>query len=92
MGARKCRDEVLLALEMIETRYRQWQIHRADFQRLLYEAAIKVGVEVEFGKKITSVDGETGTVLSEDDTSLAADLVIGADGTIVPLIWLTRFV
>ena len=43
-------------------------------------------MKVEFGKKITSVDVKTGTVLSEDGTTLAADLVIGADGTIASFV------
>jgi salicylate hydroxylase len=57
-----------------------WQIYRPDFQELLYQAAVKAGVKVHFGKRISEVDVEKGQFKLQDGTVETADLIIGADG------------
>jgi salicylate hydroxylase len=42
---------------------RYWLIHRADYQRILYDAAIEAGVEVRLGCPISSVDTHVPFVL-----------------------------
>lgn len=55
-------------------------IHRADYQQILYDAAIKQGIEVKFGARVADVDPEAPLVTLEDGTLYSADLVVGADG------------
>ncbi|MCJ1474684.1 hypothetical protein MMC13_003344 [Lambiella insularis] len=58
----------------------QWVIHRADYQRLLGEAARAAGAEIEFDKRVQAIDAQSGTLTLVDGTSYSADLIIGADG------------
>ena len=57
-------------------------IHRADLQRLLYERARELGVEVLLGTRLSSVkhDQARPEVLLGSGESLSCDLVVGADG------------
>lgn len=50
---------------------------------MLYDAAVANGAEVCFGMNVKSVDEQKPAVDLDDGTSIAADLVIAADG-IVP--------
>lgn len=60
--------------------YPYWLIHRADYQKILLDAAIKSGADVKFDHRIESVDPEATTVTLANGTVLHADLIIGADG------------
>ncbi|KAK6459478.1 uncharacterized protein RJT20DRAFT_147171 [Scheffersomyces xylosifermentans] len=55
-------------------------IHRADYQRLLYESAVELGIEYKVNSRIASVDQEAATVTLVDGTVYKADIVVGADG------------
>lgn len=55
-------------------------IHRADYQRLLFEAAVDLGIEYKTGCRIQKVDQTTATVILESGEQYTGDLVIGADG------------
>ena len=55
-------------------------IHRADYQRLLFEAALEPDIEYKTGCRIQEVDQKTGTVILETGEKYSADLVVGADG------------
>ncbi|KAG5418672.1 hypothetical protein I9W82_004200 [Candida metapsilosis] len=55
-------------------------IHRADYQRLLYEAALELGIEYKTGCRIKEVDQGTATVTLENGERYSADLIVGADG------------
>jgi salicylate hydroxylase len=60
--------------------YPYWLIHRADFQRILYDAALSLGAVVLLDSVIDSVDPWTPGVALTNGQVLTADLVIGADG------------
>lgn len=51
---------------------------RADLQGLLHEAAVAAGVEVRTGAEVASLSDDRVTLVSGE--SLAAELVVGADG------------
>ena len=55
-------------------------IHRADYQKLLYEAALDLGIEYKNGCRVQKVDQNTATVILETGGRYSADLVVGADG------------
>jgi salicylate hydroxylase len=57
-----------------------WLIHRADYQRLLYDAAIDAGVEVKLATHISAVDVESVNITLDSGEQLKADLIVGADG------------
>ncbi|KAG2736609.1 hypothetical protein G9P44_000699 [Scheffersomyces stipitis] len=55
-------------------------IHRADYQRILYESAVELGVDYKVNSRISSVDQEAVTVTLVDGTVHHADFIVGADG------------
>jgi salicylate hydroxylase len=57
-------------------------MHRVDLQKILYERAVELGVEVRLGIRVKSIqhDAEKPEVLLEDGTLLGCELVVGADG------------
>lgn len=59
----------------------QMQLYRPDLQRILFDRVKEFdNVAVLFGKSITSVDHETGTVHTADGEVFQADLTVAADG------------
>jgi 2-polyprenyl-6-methoxyphenol hydroxylase-like FAD-dependent oxidoreductase len=56
-------------------------LHRADYQRILYNAALKAGAKIEFGKKVTSIDQSAPSLTMEDGSVIRTDLIIAADGS-----------
>ncbi|KAK5229848.1 hypothetical protein LTR96_003460 [Exophiala xenobiotica] len=57
-----------------------WLIHRADFQRILFDAAVEAGVEVRLGCHVELVDEQSPSVHLKGGEVVKADLIIGADG------------
>ncbi|KAF4547389.1 FAD-binding domain-containing protein 23 [Elsinoe fawcettii] len=60
-----------------------WCIHRADYQRTLYEVAIALGATINLDHRITSLDPSTSSFTVQSatpTTSHKADLIIAADG------------
>ena len=60
--------------------YPYWLIHRANFQKILYDAAISMGARVLLDSFIVSIDPCRPSVTLASGQVLNADLVIGADG------------
>jgi salicylate hydroxylase len=60
-------------------RRRYWLIHHTDYQKILYDAAIELGVRVLLGSPVETVEEHGPTVL-KNRQQLSADLVVGADG------------
>jgi salicylate hydroxylase len=60
--------------------YSYWLIHRADYQRILFDAAKENGVTIRLGSPIESVDEIGPTVILKNGEKLKADIVVGADG------------
>lgn len=60
--------------------YPYWLIHRADYQKLLYKAAVEMGVEYRMNCRVDSVDDESITVRLVTGEKYTADIIIGADG------------
>lgn len=54
--------------------------HRADLCRMLYEEALNQGVQICFGSLVQQVDFERPAVQLSKGETVAADLVVGADG------------
>ncbi|EER28730.1 hypothetical protein D8B26_000995 [Coccidioides posadasii str. Silveira] len=57
-----------------------WLIHRADYQRILFEAAKESGAKIMLGTPVEYVDERCPAAVMADGRKLAADLIIGADG------------
>ena len=57
-------------------------MHRVDLQRLLYDRAIELGVDIRLGQRVASIthDRSRPTILLEADAAIECDLVVGADG------------
>lgn len=60
--------------------YPYWLIHRADYQRVLLQAAVEAGAAVRTNCRVERVDDETVTVALKSGELFSADLIIGADG------------
>ena len=59
---------------------RNWYVRRADTWRILYDHAIKTGVEILFGMPVAGLDEQRSAVLFENGSSVEGDLIVGADG------------
>jgi salicylate hydroxylase len=57
-----------------------WLIHRADYQRILFDAAKENGVTIRLGSPIETVDEAGPIVILKNGEKLKADIVVGADG------------
>jgi len=55
-------------------------IPRATYQRMLYETAIELGVEVRLASRIKSIDEIRPAVVLVSGETIEGDIVIGADG------------
>ncbi|RAH46603.1 FAD/NAD(P)-binding domain-containing protein [Aspergillus brunneoviolaceus CBS 621.78] len=55
-------------------------IHRADYHRVLYEEAVRLGAEVRLGVAVEGVDFEGPAVLLVGGERVRGDVVLGADG------------
>ncbi|KAI9497287.1 hypothetical protein BDB00DRAFT_926145 [Zychaea mexicana] len=60
--------------------YPYWLIHRADYQQLLYDAAVETGATVILDARVLSVNEADTTVSLESGKIDKFDLIIGADG------------
>lgn len=58
-------------------------IHRANFHEVLHARAHELGVDIKLGNKVEAYDPDTPSVTLEDGQTLAADLIVAADGKIV---------
>ncbi|EIW83388.1 FAD/NAD(P)-binding domain-containing protein [Coniophora puteana RWD-64-598 SS2] len=77
IGRQTWREEV-----MRELGANQHYMHYQDLYTMLYKAAVNIGVNIRFGKRVVNVetDLERPRVTLADRTILEADLIIGADG------------
>lgn len=57
---------------------------RGDFQKILFDAAIKRGVTVRFNAQVAAVDDHRATVTLENGEIVTADLIVAADGLYNP--------
>ncbi|GES58476.1 salicylate hydroxylase [Aspergillus terreus] len=65
----------------IETYGGEWLVvHRADYHRVLHDAATAAGVEVRLGASVKDIDLVNTTVTLDGGETLIADVIIGADG------------
>jgi salicylate hydroxylase len=55
-------------------------VMRAEFQQIMYENALKLGVEIRLGCRIKDIDQSKPSLLLENGELLKADLIVGADG------------
>lgn len=65
-------------------------IHRADYRRILFEEARKLGATVEFGSQAVGIDCSCGYVHLDDGRVVAGDVVVGADGQSNPRLFVVR--
>jgi salicylate hydroxylase len=61
-------------------------LHRADYQRILYDAALEAGAKIEFGKKVVSIDQFAPSLTLEDGSIMTTDLIVAADGSFTPIL------
>lgn len=57
-----------------------WDTHRADLQMALYEKAQELGVEFQFGAKVTAYDFSKPTAILATGETVEGDLIVAADG------------
>ncbi|KAJ7285614.1 hypothetical protein C8J57DRAFT_1285352 [Mycena rebaudengoi] len=57
-----------------------WHIHRADLHRGLLEAATDLGCKVYLDCRVVSIDPTAGSLLTKDDVTYSADLIVASDG------------
>lgn len=55
-------------------------IHRADYQRLLFDEARTLGAKIMLSARVVSIDTELPSVTTADGQVYKADVVVGADG------------
>ncbi|KAK5065096.1 hypothetical protein LTR84_000932 [Exophiala bonariae] len=57
-----------------------WLIHRADYQRILYDEAIALGARVILATSVASVDPDKPSIITTNGTEYLGDVIVGADG------------
>ncbi|KAJ6562814.1 hypothetical protein DFH09DRAFT_1159686 [Mycena vulgaris] len=57
-----------------------WHIHRADLHRGLLEAAVDLGCKVHLDSRVVSIDPDAPSLLTKDDVTYSADLIVASDG------------
>ena len=57
------------------------QIHRWDYQKILYEEAVRLGVEIRLGTAVSGFDTNCDHIHLGSGEVLKADLIVGSDGT-----------
>lgn len=60
-----------------------WTSHRADYQKILFEEAVRCGAEVKLDHRLVHVDVTTATItvrFDDNTKTYKADLVVGSDG------------
>ena len=55
-------------------------IHRADYHRVLLNEALRLGVTLQLGSNVQTVDFESPSATLDTGSSISADVVIVADG------------
>ena len=55
-------------------------IHRADYHKILVGEAERLGIIIQLGSTVTSIDFEQALLHIKDKPDFKADLIIGADG------------
>ena len=55
-------------------------MHRADYQRVLYDAAVERGVIVRFDCRTECLDEDEPSVTIKGGEVVRGDIIIGADG------------
>ncbi|OGM50599.1 salicylate hydroxylase, partial [Aspergillus bombycis] len=55
-------------------------IHRADYQQILFDRAMIMGVTVRFGATVEDLDFQDMQVVLKGGQTVAGDVIIGADG------------
>ncbi|KAK4694659.1 hypothetical protein P7C71_g2961, partial [Lecanoromycetidae sp. Uapishka_2] len=55
-------------------------IHRADYHKILVAEAERLGVKMQLGSVVTSIDFDRALIRRRDKPDFQADLIIGADG------------
>jgi flavin-dependent dehydrogenase len=61
-----------------------WNVHRADYQRVLYDAAVERGVTVRFDCRVESLNEDEPSVAINGGEVVKGDVIIGADGITPP--------
>lgn len=61
-------------------KHSSWVVHRPDYQRILAQAALDAGAQIEFSIKIARIEVEACRIHLEDGTTINCDLIVGADG------------
>jgi salicylate hydroxylase len=64
-----------------------WQVHRADYQQVLYKAAAKRGVTLRLGCPVVSINENKPSVTIKGREVLEADIIIGADSEDSLTLW-----
>jgi flavin-dependent dehydrogenase len=67
---------------------RMLNVPRQTYQRLLYEAAVREGVKVRFGARVENLEDSSPRpcVILSTGERIEADLIVGADGNLHPLL------
>jgi 2-polyprenyl-6-methoxyphenol hydroxylase-like FAD-dependent oxidoreductase len=61
--------------------YRGWRVMRSELMQAMLDVAQKMGIRIEYGKKLTGLEEtDSVTIKFEDGTSAVGDLVLGCDG------------
>ena len=55
-------------------------IHRAHLHEVLHERAVRLGVPIKLGCKVSKYDPSEGSFTQQDGTTVRADLIVAADG------------
>lgn len=54
--------------------------HRADYHKILWDEAVRLGSEVKLNALVQNIDFEKNEVQLQDGSVFSGDVIIGADG------------
>jgi salicylate hydroxylase len=64
-----------------------WVIHRAHFHEAMHALAVDLGVTVNLASKVVSYDVDKPSISLENGSTVSADLIVAADGTVSATAW-----
>lgn len=62
------------------TEHRLGNVHRADYQQVLYTATVERDVKVRLGCTVVSADERAHSVTLQSGEVVHGDIIVGADG------------
>lgn len=86
INIRRWEDGSVIGYTALDASYRSdfgapyYVVHRAHYHDALHKVAVKLGVAIQLGARVVEYQEQKGSVVLEDGSIVAGDLVVAVDG------------